>query len=146
MKKTIICLSVGVFLLTLFLSLNTNIALAEGILPDPSGPTTGCPEGYTGNCGNYSLNDFMLLAVKISNWILGIVGSAALLMFVYGGLMFVMSGGSEERVSSGKKIIIGSVVGLAIVFTSYLIIQFTMNSLGFKNDWSNLNNSVQQAK
>jgi hypothetical protein len=105
--------------------------LAEGVLPAEHGTgETACasPNG----CGNYSLNDIITFGVNVSQWILGIVGSVALLFFVYGGFVFILSGGNEERVKLGKKILIGSVIGLAIVFTSYLIIQFSMSLLGAK--------------
>jgi len=87
------------------------------------------------NCGSSgtacSLNLFLKLGLNIADYILGIVGALTLLMFVYGGVMMVISGGSSDRVKKGKDIIVGSVVGLAIVFSSYLIIQFvSVNLLG----------------
>jgi hypothetical protein len=119
----------------------------EGILPEEHGGGE-CPDGYTGsNCGNYSLDDFLSLAVKVSDWVLGFVGSAALLFFVYGGLLFVMSGGSSEKVDQGKRMIFGSITGLVLVFASFLIIQFVMSSLGFvkseKGAWSKSTNSIK---
>ena len=80
--------------------------------------------------GNYTLNDAMQLGVNVSQLILGIVGSLALLMFIIGGLMFLVSGGNSQTVETGKKILIGAVIGLAIVFASYLIIQFSMQAMG----------------
>lgn len=101
----------------------------NGILPAETGGK-GCPQGAEGNCGDYSLNDFISLAIKISDYILGIVGSLALLAFVYGGIVFLISGGSSEKVEKGKQILLGAVIGLAVVFASYTIIQFTMSALG----------------
>lgn len=79
--------------------------------------------------GSYELNDGVILAVRISQIILGIVGSLTLLMFIYGGFTFLTSGGSSEKVSKGKNIIIAAVIGLIIVFSSYLIIKFTIEKL-----------------
>jgi len=85
-------------------------------------------------CG---LNDFVIVAVNISKWILGIVGSLALLMFIYGGIMLMISGGNSEKITQGKQIIIGAVVGLAIVFASYMIITFAIKALGIEGvDWA----------
>jgi hypothetical protein len=106
---------------------------AAGILPAESGGAT-CPEGQAGRCGNYTLNDAVQLAVNVANWILGIVGSLALLMFVLGGVMFLVSGGNTQTVDRGKKILIGSAIGMVIVFGSYMIIQFSMSALGLQ--WS----------
>lgn len=100
----------------------------SGILPTPT--------GGKGGDGDYSLNDFIQLAVNVSEKILGLVGSLALLAFVYGGIMFLISGGNSEKVEKGKQILIGAVVGLVIVFTSYMIIQFTMSALGVTGNWA----------
>jgi hypothetical protein len=81
--------------------------------------------------GEYTLNDFLLIGINVSDIILGVVGSLALLMFVYGGFMFLISSGNSEKVTKAKGIIIAAVVGLAIVFASYLIIQFVMEAFGF---------------
>lgn len=80
-----------------------------------------------------SLKGFMQAALAVSDWILGIVGSLSLLMFIYGGVMFIISGGSSQRVEQGKQIIIGSIIGLTIVFASYTIIRFVFTAAGL--DW-----------
>lgn len=83
--------------------------------------------------GTCQMNDFVKLALGVSKMILGISGSAALLFFVYGGVTFLISGGSQERVTKGKQIIIGSVIGLFIIFGSYTIIGFTLKAMGITN-------------
>ncbi|MFA4942214.1 MAG: hypothetical protein WC564_01075 [Patescibacteria group bacterium] len=86
------------------------------------------------NTNPTSLDDGVQLMVTVAQWILGIVGSLALLMFVVGGFMFLISAGNSKTVETGKNIIIGAVVGLIIVFCSYMIIKFSMSALGL--DWS----------
>ncbi len=81
-------------------------------------------------CGDYELNDFIGIAVKVSQIILSFTGSLALLFFIYGGIMFLISGGSSERVTKAKNIIVGAVVGVFIVFTSYMIIGFVFQATG----------------
>ena len=80
--------------------------------------------------GNYSLNAILSIVIGASRWILGIVGSLALVMFIYGGFMFLISAGSSEKIGQARKIIIAAVIGLIIVFTSFLIIKFILSSLG----------------
>jgi len=131
-KKLILCFCVFVFLCFLFLSANVCFAAAgqASIWKDME----ECRK--SGSC---SLNDFVRLFANVSQWILGIVGSLALLMFIYGGLMFIISSGSSEKVTKAKEIIIGAVIGLVIVFTSYMIIQFTIDALGIeikKDGWA----------
>jgi len=95
------------------------------------------------NDGNCELNDFVALAISISNFILGIVGSLTLLAFVYGGFLWLTSAGISERVNKGKQVIIGAVIGLFIVFGSYTIIYFVADKMGlddptpFTAGWGN---------
>ncbi|MFA5886825.1 MAG: hypothetical protein WC863_03550 [Patescibacteria group bacterium] len=84
--------------------------------------------------GNYQLNDFTLLAIRISQMILGIVGSLALVMFVYGGFMFLISSGSSEKIKTAQNILVAAVIGLIIVFASYLIIQTALKAIGLSWD------------
>ena len=81
-----------------------------------------------------------LARLTISEFILGIVGSLSLLAFVAGGLMWMLSAGNPEWVTRGKQTIIGAVIGLVVVFTSYTIIYFVYKSLGIteplsKSSW-----------
>lgn len=78
-----------------------------------------------GNCG---VNDFVALAIAGTKLFLGLSGSVALLFFVYGGVMFLISAGNPERVSKGKQILIGSVLGIIVIFTSYTIIGFVLSA------------------
>lgn len=85
--------------------------------------------------GNCELNDFILTAVLFANRSLGIVGSIALLFFIYGGVMFLISAGNSERINQAKKILTGAVIGLVLVFISFTIINFTLNALGITSEW-----------
>ena len=92
------------------------------------------------DCGDCSLNNFVQLTVNVAQWILGVTGSLALLAFVYGGVLFLVSAGSSERVNKAKQVIIGAVIGVVIVFASYMIIGFIFQALGIdcagNNAWS----------
>ena len=74
--------------------------------------------------GDCSLNDIVQMAVNLSDIIFGIIGSIVLLYFIYGGVVMLTSAGNKERVTKGKKIIVNSLIGLAVIFFSYSIIAF----------------------
>jgi len=126
-----------------FFLMNIPLVYGAGIIPNATGATapSGCVDrakelGIDAKtyCGNYAVNDFITLAINIARWILGIVGSLSLVMFIYGGFMFLISAGASESVNKAKQIIVAAVIGLAIVFSSYLIIKFTLDSMGI--DWN----------
>ncbi len=80
-------------------------------------------------CGDYELNDFIKIFIHYYDRIFGLIGSVALLFFIYGGIIFLISAGNKEKVEQGKKILIGAAIGLVIVFASYAIIQFVFTAL-----------------
>ncbi|HPT08652.1 MAG TPA: hypothetical protein PLE28_03090 [bacterium] len=120
-----------------FFIISTNIALANAT------PSI-VPQGSGYNDGSYQLNDLLKVGVNISEIILGIVGSLTLLMFVYGGVMMLISSGNSEQVTKAKGILMAAIIGLIIVFASYTIIQFVMSALGI-NDWTGDTSSITQA-
>lgn len=69
------------------------------------------------------------VAGQAINSILGIVGSLALLMFIFGGLTWMTSAGNEEKVKKGRGIIVWAVLGLFIIFTSYALVNFVIKDL-----------------
>lgn len=125
MLKKII--AVSIFLLMFIAGLQT--VYAAGLVPEASG-TKSCNGVSATYCGDYTINDFVSLVILASQWILGIVGSLSLIMFIYGGFMFLISSGSSDKVGQAKKIIVAAVIGLIIVFSSYLIIKFVIGALG----------------
>jgi hypothetical protein len=127
----------GIFIMNIALvnAQDATTIAPTGLIPKASGQVSdGCkapagtdPATY---CGDYRLEDFVALGIGASNWILGIVGSLSLFMFVYGGIMFLISAGASDKIGQARKIIVASVVGLIIVFSSYLIIKFVVSGIG----------------
>jgi hypothetical protein len=85
--------------------------------------------------GSYTLNDFTRLAIRVAEIIWAISGSIALLMFVYGGILFLISSGQSQMVTRATQTMTGALIGLGIVFGSYAIVYFiVVNVLGIKGD------------
>ena len=66
------------------------------------------------------------IIARVINAVLGVIGSLALLMFVFGGITWMTSSGSPEKVKKGRDIIIWSVIGLAVIFFSYALVNFVI--------------------
>jgi len=60
--------------------------------------------------------------------------------FAWGGLMILISGGSPERLGTGKKILTGTVIGIAIVLGAFLIVNTFISVLGVGDSvgWGNI--------
>ena len=67
--------------------------------------------------------------MSIVNVMLAFLGVIAIVIVLYGGFVWLTSGGNEEKVSQAKKIISAGVIGLIIIFTAYAIAAFVVNQL-----------------
>jgi hypothetical protein len=67
---------------------------------------------------------------KVISILLGLSGALALLMFVYGGVVWMTAQGNTEKVGQAQKILIWSILGLIIIFTSYAIVSQVLRLLG----------------
>ena len=115
--KKIISFFVLSLVLVFFLGLIPVFATgSEGTsAPTPNSLTNPLGTGYD------SVNKIIGKAI---NSVMGIVGSLALLMFVYGGLTWMTSSGSQEKVKKGKDILLWSAIGLIVIFSAYGITKF----------------------
>lgn len=57
----------------------------------------------------------------------GIAGAIALLMFVYGGVMWILSGGVSDKVKNAQKILINAAIGLILIFGAYTFVSSIVN-------------------
>jgi len=123
MKKLLFIFLFSFLILTPFA-----VSLAQTPPQPPAGDaTTPCPTCLDNPlCPSNKPNctSPQILIGTIINAVLGVVGSLALLMFIYGGLTWMTSGGSAEKVKKGRDIIIWSAIGLAIIFMSYGLVRY----------------------
>ncbi|RLC38592.1 hypothetical protein DRH27_01895 [Candidatus Falkowbacteria bacterium] len=113
-------------LLCFFIFASVNLVMAQDTLL--SDEKTECIKD-----GSCSINDMSNVILRVSEIILGVVGSLALLAFVVGGILLLVSGGNKNLIDRGKATLLGAVIGLAIVFLSYTIIGLVFTSMGIEN-------------
>lgn len=90
-------------------------------------------QGMPASCRDVSI--FITLLINIGNYIFGIIGALALIVFVYGGFMFILSGGNQEKVKKGTDAMMAAVIGLAIAFGGYFIISFLGEAIKVKPEF-----------
>ena len=69
-----------------------------------------------------------IIARIIKIW-LSVFGIVFLVLIIYGGFIWMTAGGSEEKVTKARQIIINSAIGLAIVMMAYAITWFVVYQL-----------------
>ena len=66
---------------------------------------------------------------SIVNTALFIIGAIAVLMLIYGGIRYTISGGDEKSITAAKNTILYAVVGIVVAVLAYAIINFVLTSL-----------------
>lgn len=70
--------------------------------------------------------DFIGMVVQA---ILGVLGSIALAMFVYGGFMMMLGGVNASNVQKGKDTLFWATVGLIVIFSAYAMVKFILGDV-----------------
>ena len=89
-------------------------------------------------CGNSGgtpcqLIDFFALLTNIYVFIVwNIATPLAILALMIGGIFLLVSAGNPNLMSLGRKIVWLAIIGLVLVFGSYLIIKTILTTLGFQ--------------
>ena len=66
---------------------------------------------------------------RITNVILLIVGIISVVMLIYGGLRYILSGGEQKKVTDAKNTILYAIIGLIISLLAYAIVNFVLTSV-----------------
>ena len=87
---------------------------------------TGINYGTFTGLGTQDLREGIM---RIINVLLSFLGIIAIVIMLWGGFVWLTSGGSEEKVGQAKKIITAGIIGLVIIFISYAIATFVIGQL-----------------
>lgn len=78
--------------------------------------------------GNVPTDPSFLVAAIIQA-LLGVVGAVTLLIFIWGGMKMIFAGGNEEKIKKGRDTLLWATIGLAIILSSYSVLQYVFNVL-----------------
>lgn len=69
-----------------------------------------------------NFNDPRLIIARVIQAVLSISGSIALLMFVYGGFLWLSSGGNSAQIDKGKKVLVWATLGVVLIASAFVIV------------------------
>ncbi len=90
------------------------------VLASAQTPSACSMSGFAANNGQTST--FPKCISQIYIWSLGVAGLLALLMTVVGGYSYMTAAGNAERAQKGTEMIWASIIGLALLFGAYLLL------------------------
>lgn len=74
--------------------------------------------------------DVDVLTGTILKRILGLIGIVALILILYAGFIWMTAQGDAKKIESSRKIMLYAVIGLFIVFGSYIMTRFVFRETG----------------
>lgn len=109
------------FLAFLASFLLVNIALAA------ANPDVGIDQ--IGGGINLGATSPLVVAVRIIQFILSLLGIISVSLFIYAGFLWMTSGGSEEKIATAKKTILNASIGIVIILSAWGIVTFILTKL-----------------
>lgn len=67
---------------------------------------------------------------RITSIALYVIGAISVIMLIWGGLRYILSGGDSKKITDAKNTVLYAIIGLIIAFLAYAIIRFVLNSIG----------------
>jgi cbb3-type cytochrome oxidase subunit 3 len=103
----------------------------------PAGPTYeykevefSLPYAEAARLNQFPNATIQILGGRMVRWFLSIMGTAALGMFIYAGLLWMFSGGNAERQKKALLTMLWTSVGLVVMLSSYAIVTFILSAFG----------------
>lgn len=87
-------------------------------------------DGCIDSNGVASLSCLPIVFGNIINAALIFIGSVALILFIYAGILFIRSGGDQKQVQTARQTITYAIIGLVLVLSSYAIINIIAYTTG----------------
>lgn len=113
MKRSLLALGLLVVLFTAAVVAPVQAAESTGVtIPNP-----------------IACEDATCLITQVIRYILGGIAVIATMMFIWGGVLMLTSGGNEKRVTQAKETLAWAAIGIVVILLSWTLIKFVLSSL-----------------
>ncbi len=102
-------------------------------------------EQFAQDAGFSTEASIMEIITRLIRTFLTFLGVLMVVYVLYGGFLYMTSGGETERIKKAKKILINAMIGLVIILSSYAIVQFVLNSITGATGAGSISQSDQQS-
>ncbi len=66
---------------------------------------------------------------RVIRWFIGFLGIIAVILIIYGGFLWMTSGGDPQKIDKAKTVLKNAVIGLIIIILAFAIVSFILNLL-----------------
>lgn len=69
------------------------------------------------------------LLLRITNILLYLIGTVALVVLIWGGLQYITSGGDEKKIEKAKNTLTYAIIGLIVAIVAYVVVKFILGEV-----------------
>ena len=120
MKKIIL----GVFVFSLLAP-----ALMLATMPVVHAQDLNLGTNYVTNEINFATGDPREAAMSLVKLLMTFLGIIAVIIMLYGGFIWMTAAGNEDKVDQAKKLIAAGIIGLVIILSAFLIVNFVVTNV-----------------
>jgi hypothetical protein len=95
--------------------------------------------------GRCTVEQLLQVVLNVGYLIMGLSGTVALLMFLWGGLDWILARGDSGAIEQGKNTMVAATVGLVVIFTAYAIVTMTIALITGQPLGQSLESTIQGA-
>lgn len=118
MKKIILGIVIGVATLAV---------LSAGDFANAADTACGQPELQNSSFCKGTTDNFRDFATSITNMLLFLIGTAAVVVIIIGGIKYATADGDSGKITSAKNNILYSVIGLIVAIMAWGIVSFVVD-------------------
>jgi len=85
--------------------------------------------GKTASEAGLTQADYAAIVANVITIILSIAGAIFVILFIYGGISWMTSTGSEDKIGKARKTLTYAVIGVAVVASAYAITTFVVSAI-----------------
>ncbi|UTX51354.1 hypothetical protein KI440_00070 [Candidatus Saccharibacteria bacterium TM7i] len=121
MKKLTLLSTILFTVVATFLAISTPVS-AQGSIQQgvEAAHGNGQPTQLFGDAG---------VITSVTNILLFIVGALAVIMIIWGGIRYAISGGNSSAVTSAKNTIMYALIGLIVAFLAFAMVNFVLSAI-----------------
>ena len=127
MKKSIKIMLAGILMIPILaLSIAPQHAFAELNITDGA---KAAKSGDSATCLFTSSSCDNGIFTTITDAALYVIGAVSVLMLIYGGIRYTISGGNEKDVTAAKNTILYAIIGIIVALLAFAIVNFVLGTL-----------------
>lgn len=92
-------------------------------------PATTYAQGTVSLPNPLGISDPRLIAARLIQGVLSIVGVIALIMVIYGGIIWMMAGGNSDRVKKGRDVLLWALLGIIVIAAAFVATRSVFNAV-----------------